>query len=95
MAYPIRFDATPEEADLIAKIADRAEVVAAGFAEEYSKRDAIMDITAAHRNGTPLRLQALLEANDYEFAHDVLGIRRHLNRRNGHVEGCFLPRYAA
>lgn len=54
-----------------------------------------MDITAAHANGCPLRLDALREADLVNLAHDIGGIRRHLNRLTGELEGCFVPRYAA
>jgi hypothetical protein len=54
-----------------------------------------MDIEAAHCNGNPLKLKELLEADDSNFMHDVLGIRRHINRKTGELEDCFVPRYAA
>lgn len=54
-----------------------------------------MDLTACHANGTPLNLDCLLRFPDFEFAHDIDGIRRHINRETGQIEGCFLPRCAA
>lgn len=54
-----------------------------------------MDIAAAHLNGCPLRLEELADADNFNFAHDVLGINRHLNRETGELQDCFLPRYAA
>jgi len=53
-----------------------------------------MDITAAHLNGCPLQLEQLLHAEDFDFAHDVFGIEQHINRENGQLEDCFVPRYA-
>lgn len=53
-----------------------------------------MDIIATHANGCPLRLLGLLEADAFNFTHDVCGIRRHLNRNTGKLENCFVPRYA-
>lgn len=41
-----------------------------------------------------LDLQALLKADDFNFAHDVVGIQNHLNRRTRELEDFFLPRYA-
>jgi hypothetical protein len=55
----------------------------------------VMDLTATHSNGCPLRLAELLEATDANLLHDVAGIRRHLNRDTGQLGGCFLPRYSA
>ena len=53
-----------------------------------------MDICAAH-NSCPLKLDELLAADDFNFAHDVFGIFRHIDRRSGTLQDCFLPRYAA
>ena len=55
--------------------------------------NAEMDITAAHIN-TPLDLNKLLNADDFNFAHDMSGIGAHLNRNTGKLENCFLPRCA-
>ncbi|KKK55056.1 hypothetical protein LCGC14_3078450, partial [marine sediment metagenome] len=41
-----------------------------------------------------LDLARFLEGPDFDFAHDVWGIRNHLNRETGQLENCFLPRYA-
>ena len=61
---------------------------------QWSRMDAIMYIDACHSNGCPLKLQELLEPDDTNFAHDVFGIRRHINRKTGKLENCFVPRYA-
>lgn len=61
----------------------------------YSDRiEADMDISAVHAR-CPLRLADLLDADDFNFAHDLHGIRRHLNRQTGKLERFFLPRFAA
>ena len=90
----MNFQATKAEFELMNKIADRAVAMArrAGFG--YLKRNALMDINACHCNGCPLELAELLTAGDYDFAHDVFGIRRHLDRETGKLGGCFLPRHA-
>ena len=49
----------------------------------YSVQDAEMDIIATHANGCPLRLDQLLNARDGDFAHDIFGIRRFLDRQTG------------
>lgn len=85
----IRFDVSPEEFDTIAVIADRAVAKRIG-----TRQDWLMDIAATHRNGMPLRLKELAEADDFNFMHDVCGIRRHLNRDTGELGGCFVPRFA-
>jgi len=53
-----------------------------------------MDISAAHIN-SPLRLRDLLESDEFNFIHDVLGINKHINRKTGRMNDCFFPRYSA
>jgi len=55
------------------------------------KMDLVMDISAAHLT-TKLDLTKLLEFDNINFFHDVLGIQHHINRNNGELEDCFLPR---
>lgn len=76
------------------KIADRAVMLAKQVGVKYDKMTAVMDIDACHSNGNPLRLADLLKADDTNFAHDVFGIRRHINRTTGKLENCFVPRYS-
>jgi hypothetical protein len=56
--------------------------------------DAAMDISAAHAS-CPLRLADLRDADQFNFDHDMYGIRRHLNRKTGKLAGFFFPRFAA
>ncbi len=83
------------EARLIHKIAARAVNMAIGAGLDYPMMDADMDITACHVNAFPLRLDELLHADEFNFSHDVFGIRRHLNRETGQLENCFVPRFAS
>lgn len=53
-----------------------------------------MDLTAAHANGCPMDFDRLLEADDFNFLHDIYGISRHINRETGELMNCFLPRFA-
>lgn len=53
-----------------------------------------MDVSACHVNGCPLDLRKLLAADDASFLHDLYGIRRHLNRKTGALQGNFVPRCA-
>lgn len=90
----ISWAVSPEEAVVIRQIAGRAVAVARLHGVEYTMRDAEMDITAVHANGCPLDLVGLLDAPEPDFGHDVLGIRRRVDRRTGELGGCFCPRYA-
>lgn len=77
------------------KIMRRARTMADKLKVQYPNMDIIMDIDACHNNGCPLQLQALLDADDTNFAHDVFGIRKYINRTTGALMDCFVPRYAA
>lgn len=89
---PLSWSATKEETEIIRKILDRAEALGI---QDNDLMSLHMDIEATHCNGCPLKLAELLEAPDFDFVHDVAGIRRHLNRETGELEDCFLPRFAA
>lgn len=54
------------------------------------------DLAAADGvNGNlPIDWQKLLYADDLTFIHDVGGIHRHLQRWDGKLGGCFVPRCA-
>jgi hypothetical protein len=90
----ISFEVSREERAIIEKIAKRAQPIFDRNNIDQSQLDTIMDISATHANGCPLRLQELLDADHFNFAHDVAGIYRHINRRTGKLENCFLPRFA-
>lgn len=86
----LNWDASKEEYRLAEQIAERAH----RLVPDYRIIDAEMDVMAVHLNDTKLRLQDLLEASDFEFAHDVFGIQRHIDRSTGKLQDCFMPRFA-
>ena len=90
----INWDIGTADQAIIEKIALRAHTLAGrqGAASDLFSR--MMDVTACHLNGCPLKLDALLAAEEFDFAHDVFGIGRHIDRRNGTLKDCFLPRFA-
>lgn len=90
----ISFKTTKGEHQTIVAIADRAAAMALRYESEYDRKEAMMDVTAAHANGCRLKLDELLAAEPLDFVHDVFGIRRHINRTNGQLEDHFLPRFA-
>ena len=91
-----RFDCTPQDHDLIASIVRRAIhfVVDNGLEANFDGLSLCMDLAATH-NDCPLDFQALLDAPNGDFCHDVFGIVRHLDRDTGKLTDCFVPRYAA
>ena len=78
-----------EDLDLIKKIGERAEKEI----DDCDKTGIMMDITTVNYE-MGLRLNDLLSADGFNFAHDVCGINRHLDRENGKLLGCFLPRFS-
>lgn len=90
----ISFDVSKQDSAVIKEIAKRAVAVAAKAGWKYNALDANMDITACHANGNPLQLVRLRDADDFNFAHDVFGIRRHINHETGELENCFSPRFS-
>lgn len=90
--HTIRFDVPREHFDTIIKICERAERECKHLTG--TRMDLVMDLSATHASGCPLKLDELLNANDSDFGHDIHGIRRHINRETGRLEGCFLPRFA-
>jgi hypothetical protein len=90
----IRFDATKEDYALIEEIANRAIKAAISGGWVYEGSNARMDLTACHCNGNPLRLLDLLNADDFNFSHDVFGIQRNLDRKTGKLLNHFSPRYS-
>jgi len=91
---PIKFTTTATEHRVISKLAKRAVLLAKKHGGDYGMMDAKMDILATHLNGCPLNLKKLMLAEDFDFAHDVFGIRRHLDRETGQLKNCFFPRCA-
>lgn len=90
----LNWHTSKQDFEWITKIADRASMFAERQGREYPYREALMDITAAHANGCPLRLEELYTASPFDFTHDVFGIANHINRQTGKLDGRFLPRYA-
>jgi hypothetical protein len=87
--------------ELIAAIAERAAALYAKHTKvepdevhEFATTIAL-EVDCVHRKVRPLRLQQLLEADDSNFAHDIGGIRRHLDFFACKLNDCFVPRFAA
>jgi hypothetical protein len=78
---------------LIERIVERAMRLAGRGL--FNKLQLTMDLTACHCNGCELRLLELLEADAFNFAHDVAGISRNMDRTTGELKNCFLPRFSA
>lgn len=75
--------------DEISKVCDRAEAMRAS---QTSRITLFMDIDNANKQ-FDLKPE-LLEADDQNFAHDIVGIQNGMDRSQGKVTNFFLPRYA-
>ena len=83
---------TKDNHNLIEQIAKRAVSIFVKADVPVTQLEIMMDIQATHE-ACPLDLNGLLAADDFNFTHDVGGIRRHLNRSTRRLENCFLPRF--
>lgn len=95
----VNLNCSKEESRLAAAIANRAVAVLRRHGERIPRGmsiDTQMDIIAVHLNDCSLRLPELAKSSDdFNLLHDVLGIRKHLDRATGKLGDCFVPRYAA
>jgi hypothetical protein len=82
--------------DVVDQIVDRWSALNRQHGHFVDPLSAMMDVKAANGvNGNPeLDLEKLLAFDDANFAHDMGGISRHINRETGLVEDCFLARCA-
>jgi hypothetical protein len=96
----IRFDAGPRDLVTVRQIVRRALEPGTPLAAALEQMGTLspieleMDLVAVHMNVCALRLDELLLADEFNFSHDILGIRRHLNRQTGELGNCFMPRFA-
>lgn len=86
--------ATRKENSKILAIARRNGKILRRFGEEPETTTVAFYVKAVHLNGTPLDLDGLLKANDFEFSHDVFGIMEHIDIKTGKLTGGFEPWYA-
>ncbi len=94
----LNWNITREDHLLVVMIVDRFEKLideSGGGQRLTTRRELLMDLTACHVNGCALDLAGLLAASPMDFAHDVIGIWRHIDRSTGTLGDCFVPRYAA
>lgn len=52
-----------------------------------------MDLEYIH-NTIGLELNDLLNTDNSNFIHDIVGITNNINRLTGRLENCFVPRYS-
>lgn len=90
----VKFDISDDDLKIVVKIVSRACKHARENGDKIPSLDLQMDLVATHANGCPLRFADLLAADDFNFWHDISGIRAHLDRETGNLTRCFLPRFS-
>lgn len=88
----VSFKTTKKDYALIDVVVGRA--ISMKLIPASGRQDLEMDITATHCNGCPLDFEKWLAFDNFSFAHDVVGIQRHISRVTGELTGFFLPRCA-
>ncbi len=91
------FKATAADYEVLSKIFAIVDPFCQDNNIRYPKLEHDMDLLAAREDIPSLDLQRLLDSaatSKADFFHDVLGIRRFINRTTGKVEGAFMPRCA-
>jgi hypothetical protein len=75
----------------IVEIAKRAEDMNLLMFDRFSL---IMDLECAVEEFN-LRLDEFLNADNFNFSHDIVGIQKNINRQTKQFENCFLPRFSS
>ncbi len=88
----ISWKISDEDFDLVGKIVTRAAKLYRSNGVSFNRQNVVMDLIACNANGTPLDFKKMLAADDFNLAHDIGGIDRHMNRETGKLEGFFRPR---
>lgn len=91
MSHLPNFVTNHDDHQTIMKIVKRAQARAVTDDVRYDWGTIVMDLKACHCNGRPLDLERLLHADEETFVHDIYGIRKHLDRETGKLNG-FLPK---
>lgn len=79
-----------ERMNTIQRICTRAEKMGI---RKGSRTTAVMDVDFA-TDTFKMRLTDWLNADDFNFAHDFIGIQNHINRLVPCFDNTFLPRFA-
>ncbi len=78
------------EMKIISKIVERADNLNLLYDDRISL---MMDLDVANKE-FDLRLNELLEADEFNFSHDICGIQNNIDRTTKTFMNCFVPRFA-
>lgn len=59
----------------------------------FDRMSLIMDLDVANKK-FDLRLNELLEADDFNFSHEICGIQNNIDRTTKTFMNCFVPRFS-
>ncbi|SEK36863.1 hypothetical protein SAMN04515666_101340 [Bosea lupini] len=90
----VSFEIAPELRPFVDQILDRTAALYASARQPFDRLHHEMNLCACHANGCPLDFTRMVGADDFNLAHDVFGIDRHLDRDTGRLTDHFLPRFA-
>lgn len=80
---------TKEESMIMFKILERADKMGIMANDRMTLS---IDLGVAHK-ATPLDFERLLEADNFNFSHDIVGIQNHVDRERKKMDETFLPRF--
>lgn len=78
------------EMETISKIVERADKLNLLCDDRISL---MMDLDVSNKE-FDLRVNELLEADDFNFSHDICGIQNNIDRTTKTFINCFVPRFA-
>lgn len=88
----VSFDVSKQDAELIDQIAFKAVRQAKKVGVELDMTEIQMDLCAVCANQERLDLDKLLSFDDFNLAHDIVGINNHIDRSTGKLDPTFVPR---
>ena len=89
----LNFKVAPSDFALIFAISKRASALLKERDSAKARIEMEMDLVAVHKC-CPLRLADLLGTNDFDFVHEIVGIRENFYRKTGYFQNGFWPRFA-
>lgn len=94
-AKAMNFGVTDDEIIMIDKIVRRFAALCAEHGKQLAIVETMMDIVLTHTQNHKLNFIGLLLTNDNDFAMDVIGIIKNMDRTTGKLTNGFKPRNIA
>jgi len=91
-AEPAFAELSREEEHWMGEILNRAEIMGV-YTDNVTPLSLRMDLEAVHYH-TPLDFKKMAQADEVNFAHDISGIIRAVDRNTGLLRDYFKPRFA-